>query len=473
MKNITIIVVVLAVFCACDDKQMPEERIDRTALLSRNSPQIRQFDTLASLTVGNGEFAVTVDASGLQTFPSNYAKGVPLGTQSQWGWHRFDNPSDLRHEESWQAFDFGRGKSELYAVQFADNGRQRDAAEWFRINPHRLHLGVIGLELDENAGFEAFTDIQQTLELERGVIHSRYHLNGVPVKIRTSVHPQHDMVAAEIISTLKPAIKIHFPYPTGGHSDDACDWNRNDKHHTEIVSETFSSALLKRTVDHTIYFVSVQWEGKAKLMEKEANYFVIRPEDEKFAFTCLFTPTQPVATDTLVDAGKSPLTSTQLAAADTLVDTGNSLFFPTHPTVAETFVEAEKYWHDFWYRGAVVDFCRCTDPRARELERRVVLSQYLLAVQCAGSSPPQETGLTYNSWYGKFHLEMIWWHQAQFALWNRPELLARTMDWYEKVEPVARHIAEKQEFKGIRWMKMTDLSGIEAPSIVGNFLIWQ
>jgi hypothetical protein len=107
------------------------------------------------------------------------------------------------------------------------------------------------------------------------------------------------------------------------------------------------------------------------------------------------------------------------------------------------------------------------------LERRVVLSQYLLAIQCAGSTPPQETGLTYNSWFGKFHLEMIWWHQAQFALWGHPELLDRTLSWYETVEPIARQIAERQGFKGIRWMKMTDPSGTEAPSKVGSFLIWQ
>ena len=59
------------------------------------------------------------------------------------------------------------------------------------------------------------------------------------------------------------------------------------------------------------------------------------------------------------------------------------------------------------FRSGIVDFGLCKDPRARELERRVVLSQYLLAIQDAGDTPPQETGLTYNSWFGKFHLEMI------------------------------------------------------------------
>ncbi len=99
----------------------------------------------------------------------------------------------------------------------------------------------------------------------------------------------------------------------------------------------------------------------------------------------------------------------------------------------------------------------------KKLERRVLLSQYLLAIQSAGSVPPQETGLTYNSWFGKFHLEMIWWHQAWQPLWGHANLLDRTLGWYETVEPVAREIARRQGFPGVRWMKMTDPSGTEAP----------
>ena len=167
---------------------------------------------------------------------------------------------------------------------------------------------------------------------------------------------------------------------------------------------------------------------------------MLTPEEDTLAFTCAFTP-EGASTETA--------------------------------TAVQTEQKAAEYWTAFWKNGAAVDFSACTDTRAKELERRVVLSQYLLAIQCAGTTPPQETGLTYNSWFGKFHLEMIWWHQAQFALWNRAELLDRTLGWYETVEPVAREIARRQGFDGVRWMKMTDPSGTEAPSKVGSFLIWQ
>ena len=119
--------------------------IDREAVLTRNNPQITEFDSLASLSVGNGEFAITVDATGLQTFPDLYKKGVPLGTQSQWGWHSFPNVNNYQPAEVLKEFDFGRGHKEIYSCQFREPGRQKDACEYLRVNPHRLHLGIIGL----------------------------------------------------------------------------------------------------------------------------------------------------------------------------------------------------------------------------------------------------------------------------------------------------------------------------------------
>lgn len=427
----------LALMACGAGKQAP---IDREALVTRNNPRVTAFDSLSSLSVGNGEFAFTVDATGLQTFPEQYKQGVPLGTQSQWGWHEFANPDKYTHDETLKEYDFGRGKKELYSTQFNEAGRQKEAANWFRVNPHRLHLGVVGFELQDGVTPAQFTEVRQTLDLWKGVIDSRFTLGGVPYSVQTSCHPQCDMIAARVESKAHTGINFRFPYPTGGHSDNACNWQENGKHSTTIVSQDDRSAVLKRQLDATTYYVTIRWEGKAALTEKSKNYFVLTPSDDAFAFTCAFTPNAP---------------STETATAEQIQHA------------------AADYWTAFWKNGAAVDFSQCTDVRAKELERRVVLSQYLLAIQCAGSVPPQETGLTYNSWFGKFHLEMIWWHQAQFALWNRAELLDRTLGWYEQVEPVAREIAKRQGFDGVRWMKMTDPSGTEAPSKVGSFLIWQ
>ena len=45
------------------------QNIDRKQVVTRNNPHVTRVDPLSSLTVGNGHFAFTVDATGLQTFP--------------------------------------------------------------------------------------------------------------------------------------------------------------------------------------------------------------------------------------------------------------------------------------------------------------------------------------------------------------------------------------------------------------------
>ncbi len=441
-KNFIMTLTGVCLLTACGSPK--ETPIDREALVTRNNPQVSAIDSLASLSVGNGEFAYTVDATGLQTFPDSYKLGVPLGTQSQWGWHSFDNPCNFKPEETLKDYDFGRGHIERYATQFNEPGRAKDAANWYRVNPHRLHLGIIGFDFGPDAAPGQVSDIRQTLDMWKGEIESvfKYKDNGYAVK--TVCHPDLDMMAAEVTSTAHTPVCFRFPYPTGGHCDDACDWKSDDKHQTEIVAQDEHSALVKRTLGSTTYYVRVNWQGAATLAQVGKNKLTLTPADDTFAFACQFVKENP-------DNG-------QTAAI---------------PSFAETEKASAEHWKNYWTEGAAVDFSACTDPRAKELERRVVLSQYLLAIQSAGSVPPQETGLTYNSWFGKFHLEMIWWHQAHFALWNHADLLDRTLGWYKSVEPVARQIAQRQGFDGVRWMKMTDPSGTEAPSKVGSFLIWQ
>jgi hypothetical protein len=128
-----------------------------------------------------------------------------------------------------------------------------------------------------------------------------------------------------------------------------------------------------------------------------------------------------------------------------------------------------EHWPKFWQRGGAVDFSGSTDLRAAELERRVVLSQYLTAIQFAGDFPPSESGLTLSTWYQKHHTEMIWWHAAHFALWGRSEFLAENLDWFSRSLPMAREIAKGRGLRGARWPKMIGPDGRESPG--GNPLI--
>jgi len=439
----------LTTACSSVNSKAP---IDREALVNRHSVKVQAFDSLASLSVGNGEFAFTVDATGLQTFPTVYEQGVPLGTQAQWGWHSFPNVNGYKPEETWKNYNY-HGKEEPYAVQFNEKGRQQAAANYYRENPHRLHLGIIGLAITTPYGFEAqpgdLSDINQRLDLWNGRIESTFRVGENTVAVQTMCLPEEDRISSKVTSALfqldQLTLKLQFPYPTGKHADHACDWTKPERHQTTLLSLEPGQAWLKRQLDADTYYICVTWEGEAQFIQKGAHDFRLLPQGDELAFSCRFQAEEPNLTD----------------KAD----------------AASTF-EADKavvsdWWQSFWKRGGAVDFSACTDERAQELERRVVLSQYLMAIQCAGTYPPQETGLTYNSWYGKYHLEMHWWHGVHFALWGRPDLLERSLGWYQMAMPQARAIAQRQGWQGVRWMKMTDPSATEAPSKVGSFLIWQ
>ena len=420
-RLLTFTVLAMLALCSCS------RGIDRHQVVSRNNPHLSALDTLASLTVGNGGFAVTVDVTGMQTFPEAYSLGIPLCAQSDWGWHSFVDTQDYRFEET---------LVDGYACQLKDP-RGRGASDWFRVNPHRLNLGSVGF-CDIRP--EDVKDISQTLDLWSGVITSMFSTPDGDVSVLTACDPDADAVAFSIDDPTGMSVSLRFAYPTGVHSDDASDWGRADRHMTELLACDDHSALVRRTLDTTVYYVSLAFEGASLAMGDAPHTVIITPDAQQWSLSVLYSPEASCG---------SPAPSEAVLAA------------------------SESHWLDFWQSGGIVDFAACTDPRAVELERRVVLSQYLMAVNCAGDTPPQETGLTYNSWFGKYHLEMIWWHQSHFPLWGHPELLDRSLSWYASVEPVARSIAERQGYEGVRWMKMTDPSGLEAPSNVGSYLIWQ
>lgn len=410
--------------------------IDRKAVVQRNNPHITRLDPLGSLAVGNGGFAFTVDATGLQSFPEQYSKGVCLGTFGNY-WHAFPNTNRYRPSEAWVAKDFGRGHKEVYAAQFRTAGRQQDASNYFRANPHRLHLGNVGLVLADTS---RLSNIDQQLDLWTGKITSTFGYGKQRYRVETVCLPDADAIATHVASDGDFAIALRFAYPTGGHADDACDWTKDHLHQTTYTA-TATGATIRRTVDGTTYYVHLAWKGKARLARTAPHTLTLR-------------------------CGKGDV---QLQCEYSLAPRPSKVFEP----FARQAAAAAAHWNGYWSVGGFIDFGHVADPRARELERRVILSQYLMGAQEAGDCPPQETGLTYNSWYGKFHLEMTWWHLAHYGLWGRPQLLDRSLSWYLTAADSATAIARRQGFRGLRWMKMTDPEAGEAPSNVGSYLIWQ
>ncbi len=422
--------------------------IDRRTLVARHDPMLRSMDVRSPLSIGNGQFAFTADVTGLQTFAESYEQTVPLGTLAQWGWHRAPNPNGWTID----SYRFTEYESHGRKAGYADipGDRRTPEVQWLRANPHRLHLGRIGFELRTRDGRPAspsdLGDIEQRLDLWGGVLESRFSLDGELVEVTTVCHPEVDAVAVRVRSALvrdkRLAIRLAFPYGTGETA--TADWSRPEAHQTVVQPAGPRAARFARRVDDDRYWVSAAWGPSGTLVERGRHEFVLEPGDEVvFEVVSAFAPRET--------GGDGVGT----------------------PSFDDTLAATRAHWKRFWSEGGAIDLSGSRDPRWRELERRIVLSQYLTAIQCAGELPPQETGLTFNSWYGKFHLEMHWWHAAHFALWNRLALLERSLGYYQRILPRARATAARQGYQGARWPKMTDPEGAESPSSIGPLLIWQ
>ena len=439
--SVSFLLLIQSVVCA-------QTLIDRKALVQRHTVVNEKFDSLSPLSVGNGKFAFTVDITGLQSFPNAYAKGIPLGTESEWGWHSFADTANYSYKETLQDY-YLNGRKISYSVQQKEPARKKNAVDWFRQNPHRLQLGNIGFEIIKKdrslASLSDIKNIHQTLDMWTGEIHSHFTIEDIPVDVVTYGHQQQDAIGVKLQSALlnegRIQVRILFPYPTGEWTDVGNYYLQEDKHKSAVASKVGSVAFIEHTLDNTSYYAALKWTGKAAIIKRAAHYFVMTPSRaDIFEFSCLFTEYK------------------------------KSVSVPDFEMIEEN---SKQEWNKFWQSGAAIDFSESTDERAAELERRIVLSQYLTKIQCAGNFPPQETGLTYNSWWGRPHLEMHWWHAIHFSLWGRNELMEQTLSWYSIAAAKAWEIAKRQGYEGLRWQKMTDNEGNETPSSVGAFLIWQ
>jgi hypothetical protein len=420
--------------------------VDRKAVVNRHAVVVRKVDPMAVLSVGNGSFAFNVDATGLQTLTDVHtgAKGsIPLCTLAHWGWHSFPVPAgvDITKVRYSMYNTYGR------QVPYATDQRTQPNA-YLRDNPHKFHLGRIGLSAGgKDVTADRITGVEQRLDLWSGVIESAFLLDGVPVKVTTCCHGEQDVVGVRVECAkgleMGLALRVAFPYGATGIS--AADWTTEStpKHRSTVLMAEDGLVRMARQMDTTQYWVRMRLSDAAAGDLRNTSLHVY---DVRMAKPSLLEMT--VAFDRAENLGPMP-------------------------SFAEVRTSSEKHWEAFWGSGAALDLGGSTDERAPELERRVVLSQYLTAIHCAGEWPSAETGLLCNSWAGKFHLEMHFWHSAHFTMWARPELFERSLGFYEKALASSKERAQRQGYPGARWPKMTSPDLQDSPSSVGTLLIWQ
>ncbi|MFC4402157.1 glycoside hydrolase family 65 [Gracilibacillus xinjiangensis] len=420
--------------------------MDRKRIVKKHNPKITQIEPLSPLSLGNSNFGYSVDFTGLQSFPHLYE--TPLGTQSNWGWHS-SNGKGLYNEEDieYQLFDH-QGRRVPYPMK---PGNKEKAYHWLRQNPHRLQLGQLSLQfLDENGqqvNESQITEINQEQDLWSGIITSSYKVKGQAVIVKTVCDTKTDTIGVSIVSPLLQSGRISliqsFPCPDISHNSwskaTALNWEDEDRHQTSVVNHNEEQVLLKREMDDDYYYLQLEKGGAAFNHIDTHHYQLIPPQANEYRFTVTYSPVKEME--------------------------GNSM--------EKTVKNSQQFWQDFWQGGAFVSFEGSTDERAGELERRVILSQYLTRIHSSGDIPPQETGLMYNSWFGKAHLEMYWWHAAHFPLWGRADILNRGLQWFNDILPIAKKLAMSQGYEGVRWPKMVGVDGKQSPSPVATGLIWQ
>lgn len=419
-------------------------KIDRKSLINRHNIIIDKADFRAPVTIGNGGFGFTADVTGLQTFPESYRYEQPLCTLSEWGWHSFPKPDYLKNEE----FRYTEYKTGARTVGYptAPDG-QAPLYNYMRANPHRFHLGMVGLWFMEKTSITDIKNIHQELDLYTGVLSSSFTVHGENVEVTTACMFENDAVAVKIKSPLlkyeRLRVRFDFPYAAtwleretyaAAARYSVCEGNK-----ISAADEADGFIKLERTMDETRYYLGISYTNSNIVMENMtlelASYF-----SEEIEFVV------------------------QFSKEDRIVK---------HISFDDAAASSKNALRKFWEKGGIIDFGECEDYRAKELEERMIRSLYITRINSCSSVPPQESGFVGNSWYGKSHLEMHYWHSAYFPLWGRPELLEKSMTGYLKYMDKFEALARRQGYKGIRIPKMIDHEFNESPSEIAPLLIWQ
>ncbi|KZT58696.1 hypothetical protein CALCODRAFT_432185 [Calocera cornea HHB12733] len=421
--------------------------IDRKSIVSQFNPVRTASNLVTPLQVGNGNFAFGTDVTGLQTF-------IPYAIMSSWGWKNDSLPpgqvpSDY-HGVNWTTHD------QEVAYDMPDPNLP-DISQWMIANPNRMNLGAVGLVWKGSAVIEDdLAEKKQEIDLWTGVMTSTFTYQEKSVKVQTSVHPTNDTVGISITSDLvaegRLGIFLDFPYNNGLQKFSAPlvgIWNETGNH-TTALSVSGNLASINHTLDGTSYFTTIIWPAETNVSitrdSPAAHRYSVYPQSGSgtFEFSVTYTPqwiSQALDSKTVHD-------------------------------------DSTLWWEQYWSTNGFVDvLTESSDPRAWELQRRIILSQFNLMVNEAGNNNPQESGLTNNGWYGKFHMEMFFWHMAHWALWGKWDILNRALPTYSDFLPTSIQRAHIQNGypnpNGARWPKMTDPSGRSAPGEINTLLIWQ
>jgi hypothetical protein len=440
----------LSVFSAClllsisiKAQQVKPGTIDRKALVNRHDIIIKGTKMSGPTQVGNGSIAYNFDATGMQSFSDKYP------TLSHWGWNSTQPPAGLTASSFKKTLLDTHGRMVPYEME---DSNQAAMGKWLASNPHRFNLARIGMQIKKADGTVAqvkdFENATQHLNLWTGIAESNFTVEGEAVKVITACDGNKDIIGFRIESDLvkqgRLSLFIDFPYGNLNIFSNASDYNKPTAHKTWLTNTSKNSVLFDRQLDSISYQVACQWTGNSTVAKQKEHRYTISPDNTSETVEYVFDLSQTKINYQL-------------------------------PNFTQITANSTAHWLKFWKSGAAIDLSASKDQRWFELERRIVLSQYDMAVNASGKYPPQETGLVSNTWFGRAHYEMYWWHAAHYALWNRWPELNNSLHVYQDNLKYTEKRAKLQGYLGARWPKCPNLfNGEEWPDGKNHaFLVWQ
>lgn len=414
-------------------------KIDRQSLIRRHDIVITQPDRYSPLTVGNGKFAFTADITGLQTFDTYYRKdGQPLCTLAEWGWHTSPIPKWMKNCE-YKYKMYKTGDREVPYPTGQDG--QWGSYGYLRENPHRCNLAKVGFKFDKETAIDDLEDICQVLNMYTGVLSSKFRVHHENVEVETCAMYESDVIGVKVKSELlqngRVSVGIDFPFASSSTEADI-GTSAHTANHTEIIAEARNFLKLKRMMDDDVYYVAIGYTNASVTVYE--NSMELFAHENEITFVIWFSKYDDM--------------TQELTFGDVAASSKNAL---------------EHYWE----QGGIIDFSDVEDERAKILEDRMIKSMYITRINNCGSMPPAETGVTCNSWFGKMHTEMHFWHAAHFAQFGRPELLDRSLNSYIVYMEKLKAIARRQGYQGLRLPKMIDGEMNESPSYIAPLLLWE
>lgn len=355
--------------------------------------KFNHIDSKNPVTIGNGDFAITLDQTGTQSLYEIY-KDIPLSTMSNKNWF-YKDKKDIKPS-------YVDGKAYMLFNLDNDPNYQTNRQYPFKYS----FMQILLYDNDKLIDINNIKDVKQELDLYKGIVTSSFNYKEKINKTTSFIYQDHDEFNFKLQSyNLNLALKFNYPsYPKNGYRLDIL----------------------------------------PNVLVKEDRITLLYDDKNSLSF-------------------KLKSSSKYQIVENTLIFDDNNVSF----SLALDEIKEGKLLDEFWKcdNGIIID--------NEELVKKMVLSKYLLHVNSTGIYPPQESGLTYNCWNSKFHLEMHLIHSLWNIYNNHVGDLVKSFDYYLSIMPSSLKRASLNGYKGLRFPKMTGPDGEDSPSNIGPLLIWQ